>query len=303
MGDAKAKGVNAFSVLLDVVLIAWCSYRLWQGRTGMGWKALLVAVIVLSTFSLFGKLLGRAGGGAERSAAEGIHKLQKGMYAGAHEYREVDDSALRGLDADFYARSTAAFKEIGFRQVGQIVDVTAERVTPWARAVIRCLLDASGTVMAGMYDVRFRSWFRGLQMIRVLPRDLRTIDLETELSNGQFVSTSNASQAALASEFAGVHRRFFSPDVPIPELVERHREFVGQVLAECVPEVRPIVHTNLREYRASQDRLQLLKSAHRASPDYDPGEEIARIQGRPLNEAEQRIAEHVRALRNKEPSE
>jgi hypothetical protein len=261
-------------------------------------------MIVFSLLSLLIKLFTRGVGvHDERSAAQNIHSLQKGMYSGAHEYRHADDSELRGLNVDFYDRSTAAFESIGFRRMGQIINVTAQRVTPWAYAVLRCFVDPSRTVMGAVYDVRFRSWYRGLQLIGVLARNMRTIDLETELSDGQFVCTSNASQAALASDFTGVHRRFFSKDVPIPELVERHREHIAQVLAGCEPNVRPIAHSSFEEYRASQDRLQLLKSAHRASQNFDPAAELARIQGRPLTKREQQVARQIEELRENERNE
>jgi hypothetical protein len=298
MSQSPAQRPSPVSILLDVGLIAWCSFRLWQGNLGTAWRTIFVLLIGFSAFSLFAKLFGGSG---ERRAAKGIHKLQKGMYSGAHEYRHVDDSALAGLDASFYERATAALEELGFRRVGQIVDATAERVTPWARAVIRCHLDADRTAMAGVYDVRMRNWYRGLQLMRVLPGDFRTIDLETELSDGRFVATSNASEAAKASDFTGIHRRFFSKDVPIADLVEHHRQHVRECLAigDGIA-AEPVAHADLVAYRASQDRMQILKSKHRASAAYDPAEEIARITGRPLGPQESAVAEQLREMRETE---
>ena len=305
MSQSAAKTVSPLSVLFDVALIAWSSYRLWQGAAGI-WRVLYVAVIAMCGFSLLSKLLLRGVGtdGSGQSTAEGIRELQKNLYSGAHEYRPADDSELRGLDGSFYDRATAALEQLGFRRVGQIVDATAERTTPWARAVLRCFLDRDGTTMGAVYDVRFRSWYRGLQLIRFLPKDLRTIDLETELSDWRFVATSNATDAAMASEFPGVHRRFFSKDVPIPELLEHHRRHVH----ECLnlgggSPAHPLVLRTYEDYRAAQDRLQILKSAHRSSSAYDPAEEMSRITGRPLNADEQRVADRVREMREAERRE
>jgi hypothetical protein len=222
------------------------------------------------------------------------------MYVGPHEYRDADDSELRGLDPAFYERATSDLREHGYRVVGQTVDVTAERVTPWARGVVRCMLDTTGTVTVGVYNLKFSGWHRLFQIVGALSRDLRTIDLETELSDGQFVTTSNATDAALASEFTGVHRRFYPKDVGAADLVERHREHVTEVVAACAEGVHPVALRNFRDVRASQERLQVLKSAHRASPDFDPGEEVARIARGPMTDQERRVAEHVRELHRRE---
>jgi hypothetical protein len=302
MSQPKPKVASPGSILLDVAILAWCSYRLWQGTSGWGWKVLFIVVIVISGLSLFGKLMRRGVGAGEddRSTAENIHNLQKGMYAGPHEYRDADDAELRGLDPAFYERTTVALRQLGFRVVGQIVDVTAERVTPWARGVVRCLLDTGGTVTAGVYNVKLRGWYRLFQIFGALSRDLRTIDLETELSDGQFVTTSTAGDAALASEFTGVHRRFYPKDVGVADLVERHREHVTEAVAACAQGVHPVALRNFRDVRASQERLQVLKSAHRASPDFDPGEEVERIARGPMTDQERRVAEHVRELHRRE---
>jgi hypothetical protein len=302
MSQSPAKRPSVGSILFEVALIAWCSYRLWQGDLGPFWKTIFVVIVGFSTFALFTKLSAMGLFGlSEQSAAEGIHEMQKGMYAGAHEYRHVDDSALKGLDVSFYERATAALEELGFRRMGQIVDVTAERVTPWARAVLRCHLDTTNTIMAAAYDVKMRKWYRGLQLMRVLPGDFRTIDLETELSDGRFVATSNAPEAAKATDYPGIHRRFFSRDVPIAELVEHHRQHVRECLAtDDGISAEPVVQESFEAYRASQDRMQILKSKHRASAAYDPAAEIQRVMGRPLNEQEWNVANQVREMRQSE---
>jgi hypothetical protein len=298
---AQSPAQRPVTVLIDLAFIAWCSYQSWRATSTYG-RVFWGFLVALFLASLLGKLFARgAGAGPEEDAAKSIHAMQKGLYSGTHEYRHVDDSALQGLNVLFYEHATAALEQLGFRRMGQIVNLTAERVTPWARAVLRCFLSPDGTIMAAAYDVRMRSWYRGLQLIRVLPTDLRTIDLETELSDGRFVATSTATSAAKASDTPGVHRRFFSKDVPIADLVEHHRQHVQECLGGG--DVRPVAHADFVAYRASQGRLQLLKSAHRNSRNYDPGEEIARVAGRPLNPQEQRLADQVRDLRESERRE
>lgn len=294
MSPTPPQRASVGSILFEVVIIAWCGYRLWQGDMSTTWKTIFVVVIGFSAFALLTKLTGGRPGAAtpERSAAEGINELQKGMYSGAHEFRHVDDTALKGLDASFYGRATAALKGLGFRRMGQVVDVTAERVTPWARAVIRCFLDETNTVMAAIYDVEMRNGISG---------DFRTIDLETELSDGRFVATCNAPEAAKASDFPGIHRRFFSRDVPIADLVEHHRQFVRECQsARQGISAEPVVITSFEAYRASQDRMQILKSKHRNSAEYDPAEEIQRVMGHPLSPQERAVADHVRDIRESE---
>jgi hypothetical protein len=54
--------------------------------------------------------------------------------------------------------------------------------------------------------------------------------------------------------------------------------------------------------RASQDRQQLLKNAHRNSPDFDHHAEWQKIAGRPLRPNEVELVEHVaEAIHGREP--
>jgi hypothetical protein len=166
---------------------------------------------------------------------------------------------------------------------------------PWAKVVTRSFLSADGTVMGGVFDIRARGAMRFLQLISVLPRRLRAVEFETELSDGTFVTTSDAKQASKASEFTGISRQFLPQGTAPAKLFEAHQHHLRAQL-DAKPDVTPMISHTAKDLWASQDRQQMIKSRHRNSAEYDPAENVARIVGKPLNELQRAAAEEAAAL-------
>jgi hypothetical protein len=297
-GTGGKPSLSLANLFWPLLLAAYSIYRLVLTRPlplpTMLWYGFIA---VLSVLLVFAVLLGRAAG-TPKEAAKSIDDMNRAVYAGVHERRSTDESTITEyrLDLGFYRRSTEALENLGFRTLADYVDVTMERATPWAKAVIRSFLHVDGKVMAGVFDIRMSGWQRSLQVIGLMPRSLRAIDMETELSDGSFVTTSDAVQAGKTLEFPGISRRFLPAGTSPADLSVAHRDHLRDLLAQKTASVIPLVLRSFADLCASQDRLQLLKSSHRSSAAFDAAAQLARIAGRPLTDPQSEMAREVADL-------
>jgi hypothetical protein len=89
---------------------------------------------------------------------------------------------------------------------------------------------------------------------------------------------------------------FLAPGTPTAEMLAAHHEHLRQ-RREASPYIEPLRFATFAELAASQDRMQALKGRFRMSGEYDPALEMEKMSGRPLSEAEQRVAEELAARR------
>ncbi len=288
---AEPTGIG--SVLWPLTLVAWGVYRVARPGPSRMWD--WVMILGGGVFALLGLVAWRT---SPTRGAKDIEKLNRELYGGVHQRRVVDESTIAayGLDIDFYQRTTQALGWLGFRQLKDIVDVETEQAWLKCRAVIRTFLSRDGTTMAGVYHARFGGWVRLLAMVGLLPRKHQITDFETELSDGTFVTTSDASSAGKTSEFPGVARLFLSPGVSTADLWAAHTEHVGRELAGRQGGVMAVVMRTYEELGAAQDRLQLLKCAYRNSAAFDPAAECARVAEKPLTPEQQAMADEAARL-------
>ena len=282
----RAQGNRASwkSFVGPVVLIAlgsWRQYVRWgsgAGGDGPGWLLIVVGLASAATIGL-NRLMGEfAELDSPADGAEGIAGLYERLYCGAHEYRRANGADMRGLDRRFYESATAALAAAGFRPLGDVVDATSERAVTWARAVVRVMVREDGTVTAGIYHLKFRGFPRLLQWLGVAPRDTRFVSLETELADGTFVTTGNDREINTTSKVPGVARLQLTVRTPPEVLLSEHARNLRHVLS-CKPGVQPLALRTLKEVLESQNRLEELKSAHRASPQFDMAAEVERSSG------------------------
>ena len=252
------------------------------------------AVMVISW--LISWLLSRLG---PRRSAKAILDTQKKLYSERHEYRTVSAHDFRDLDLAYYDETQAWLEAQGFRHLGDVENVTLARTMPRARAFIRSMVSADGTISAGVYDVRLKSWMRLLQRLFVLPRDMRTLDLETELSDGTFVATSNNLGADAMTPPPGLDRSLYPRETLPEELLSCHTRAVKQALASS-PGVTAVAHRTLDELLEAEHRLQAMKNAHRKSIGYVDRRELARIDGGKNPQAAQELADEIEAIKAEE---
>ncbi|MDB5293522.1 MAG: hypothetical protein JWL69_4763, partial [Phycisphaerales bacterium] len=105
----------------------------------------------------------------------------KAMYGEIHEYREATDADFTPLDRGRYESATQELADLGFRQLGDLVDATIEKLTG-VRLVIRTFASHDGTTLAGIYHLKTATPNRGAG--GAVPF---YCDLETEFSDGTFL--------------------------------------------------------------------------------------------------------------------
>ncbi len=287
------------SLLFHLAFAAWGAYLIVKpGDVGMFQGTFAVLLIIFGIGMFFLGIVAQFAKTPSEAAAS-MAKMEREMYTPVHEKRRVDGEATiraYGLDREFYRTRTADLEAAGFRNVGDHVDVTAERATPWARAVIRAFIGEGGTTMAGVYDVRVRGLFRLAQLFGVIARDMRSVDFETEFTDGTFAGTSNAVAASKTTEVPGISRLFLPLRSTTRELLDAHHAHVKRLLNEK-PGVAPIRVATFADVEASQDRMQAMKSRFRRSAAFNSVEETERIMGRPLSDDQRRAAEEAEARR------
>jgi hypothetical protein len=302
-GQKPKKTPTVLNLVWSVVIIAVAVYDLRHG-SGSTFSlvtniALLVLGVLLAVFWLLMKAAGPMGDPAD--AADAYAEQQRTLYGGLHEYREATEQDLRLLDGKFYDRATADLTAAGFRHMRDVVNVTVSSVWPRNLAVLRGFVGDHETTMAAAYHLRIFGPVRVLQVLGVIARNLRTIEFETELSDGTFVTTANDAVSNKSTGYPFIDRQQFQPDTPLRQMLESHRARLAAIVASR-PGVEPVRIHNYTDYRAAQDRVHLLKSAHRRSPDFDYRAEWQKVAGRPLRPDEERMVDQGAVRIHSSPS-
>ena len=265
--------------LFAFVLLAVALYLIIRRpETGiLGWF-LRGAMIVLSLAQLAIWWLTRGMATDTAGAADDIVRMQKALYSDAHEYRAVQPGEIHGLDIPFYDRTQQYFQTQQFRHLGDIEDLTATREFPKMRTFIRVMSGDGGATQVAIYHVKMRGIYRLLQTFKVIPKNLKMIDLETELSDGSFMVTANSQGSDTTGAVPGVVRFQHPFDTAAADLLKLHREQVEQAIRRD-PVVQPVRANTLDDLIASQHRLQAIKNAHKASIGYMDAKEFRQIAG------------------------
>lgn len=216
-----------------------------------------------------------------RSGARSLFSSIKSVYAGDHDYVSVDPRAFDWMSLDYYSRMTPALEERGFLHLEDLEDLTLTRAFPLTRTFVRCFTGAEGTIVAGIYDLKPRGWYRLLQMAGAIPKDLRTIDLETELSDGGFVLSTTADRKLASIDIPPeADAGYYPRGMPLDDFLDDHTARV-QAKLDANPGLDLIrVHTAV-ECRAMQTRLQRLKNRFKKDRGYLTAGDIARAANDP----------------------
>lgn len=190
----------------------------------------------------------------------------KVYFAEQHDYRDAVETDFAGLDVDWYQQSTAQLEAAGFRRLGDVVNATIERQAN-VRPVLRRMVSADGTTTAALFHL-------------VLPnkpdKSFRTIDLETEYTDGTFCLTSNTADTDLTTSPPALHRNRQPAATPLADLLASH-EAEKQKLLAAKPGVSCVVVTTAEDSMAAQRRQQVIKNAFRKGIGFVDPEEVRRI--------------------------
>jgi hypothetical protein len=256
----------------------------------MIWFLLLVGVIFLAEY-LLGSLFTKT----PKRAAQEIVADTKALYSQQHEFAEVAASSFPDVDQSYYERMKGEFESLGFRYLVDMEDRTANRQYPRMRTFLRCFLGDGGAISGAVYHLKLRGHFRFLQLVGILPRQPYFIDLETELSDGTFVATSNTLGGDLSSPVPGISYKRCPQHVSLGVMLESHR---SQLASQAAAGSAPRVMRSVPDLWAMQHRLQLLKNAHKAGLGYVDHEQIAGALARAgASGQEEALARELRQLR------
>ncbi len=179
-------------------------------------------------------------------------------------YQEVSLNEFEKADRAFYRETTRFFESEQFSHLGDVEDIAETREHPSRRTCIRMLAASDGSALAAIYHVPLS----GILGIVKLVIPLKFVELETELSDGEFLATTNN---GLGESNPHIDKSVDIQATP-GQLLERHRERVRDYLVDHPgTRIRPL--SSLREAVEAQRRKQLLKAR--------PAPERARRKARP----------------------
>lgn len=232
---------------------------------------------------IFGWLLQMFLGYMIKRGAKKIHDQAKKAVSTPPAYREVRvknfpdaRKEFPNLDYDFYDSMESQLRQRGFSYHGDWEDTSITAQHPNMKTFIRVLLSADGTIAAGIYDVKPKGWLRLLQKVNLIEKDMRTLDLETEFTNGAFLGTHTIHPKSLLRETPGITRVLRPRGTSASALLEVHERILAD-WKQNHPEFVPVVLRSAAEAQAMQHRMQQLKQKHREATGYFTREDMNRI--------------------------
>src|SRR5688500_5561608 len=248
MSARKTKPLPLFPLLM-LGTAAYLIVR--RPETGVGAWILRGALVGLALLWLAWWWLTRDIPTDTADAADDIIRTQKALYAEQHEFRTVRPDEIRGLDLAFYDRTEQFFRSQQFKLLADVEDVTATREFPKMRTFLRVMSGDGGATQLAFYHIKMRGFYRLLQTFGVLPKNLKMIDLETEMSDGTFIVTANSQGSDTTGAVPGVARFQHPLDTPPGDLLKMHREQVQQSCRRD-PALQPVRVGTIQEMIASQ---------------------------------------------------
>lgn len=228
-----------------------------------------------------------------QQAAERIIANMKKAYSGPLTYRDVREEDFRHLDLKAFRAFQTQHEALGFRHLRdvEIAEISDSPTTLIARTFIRTLVSADGSIVADYYQVKPRMdrllklTLRGLMNGRWLdtPRFfLKTLKTkhctgyESELSNGHFVTTSNAEGAASISLPPTIDSQFHPyGTLPAVLALQHTRRLRAALAAQAGLQARAIRTPD--DLMKMQLRLKQQKDAHRATVSWVTQSELKQM--------------------------
>ena len=201
------------------------------------------------------------------SEGESLMKMLEAVYQPEHEYVKVDENDFQHLDLNFYSTVTAGLKNLGFTHLSDEEDITLrdadEGPALFYPIMIRALVSEDGTIMAGLYHPKMKWWISALVML-MRQHPGKIVDFETELSNGMFITTTNAKSIEPLNQSDRIISQCFPKKTSYQELLDLHQDRLTRYLLEN-SNVVPLKIENREKMIASQNRLQAIKSLYRGA--------------------------------------
>lgn len=223
----------------------------------MGW--ILGVAVIWAAVKLWGLH-------SRKKGAQQLVDLVRHLYSGRHEYRDADPARFPHLDLRFYDETARLLEREGFVRLGDLEDVTNNEA-PGAVGVplfIRGLTGESGRILAGIYHFRMMGWRAWVVRLNGGAKSFKVVDFETDLSDGAFLMTSNATSARAMSLPPQILADYLPSGCSPLEALEAHRRRLAGYLAEH-PEVQVQPITTTEQAIAVIHRIEDLKAEYRRS--------------------------------------
>jgi hypothetical protein len=214
------------------------------------------------------------------------------VYGEPHELARVSPAAFPEADLEFYDRARAAFEKKSYRWLADVEDLTLTRIYPQNRTFLRLFVDAGSMIRASVYHLHPRGVVLSmLQLVQLYPRNLRVIELVSEVQ-GVFLVTSNTH---------GIDRLEPPPEARIErlpmvtaldEIVQRHERRITELLRSH-PERIPVHFETYEDVLASVGRAHVSMARHRQKVGGLSRDELERLKGRPLSASEEAFLREV----------
>lgn len=194
---------------------------------------------------------------ARYGAKAGASKLEdtmRTMFEPDPHYVPTHAKEYAHLDLAFYDAAAQEAASRGFRLLGDVDPKHVAQQEHMHPTFLRVLTDDASTTIA-VYNLRMRGWLRWLAWPM---RNLRTCDVESELSDGTFIVTNNAWNARHFEQTSAIESFYMPNDTALAALLERHAERLAERL-RSTPELRAVAITTLEQMTASQVRMHHIK--------------------------------------------
>jgi hypothetical protein len=217
------------------------------------------------------------------AAARNILDINLAIYSlEPHEHRSASVEEFPTADRGYYDNFRTVFEGYGFRFMGDTENMTLARVFPNMRTLMRRMASADGTIVADCFQARLPN------------RDVKTLDLETELDDGTFLVTANIETQT--RETPGIEARRCAYDTPFEELLRLHKERIAKTL-RMRPSLTLTQVGSLDDAIAFSRRMHKRKSLHRLSTGLFTAEDMRKQRGRELNANELAIMAELDKLK------
>ena len=192
----------------------------------------------------------------QKEAVERIGESVKTLALEQFEYISVDAARFKLLDLAFYDNGRRHLETLGYRFLDDQENITLRRRSGIS-TFIRILVSGDQTTMADFYHFvpQFTSRLLGAKSAKVL-------DLETWLSDGCFVCTSNAEMAGKLESPPAIDALRMPAGTTWDTLIQAHQNRVAKYLA-AHPGVEAIKLKSMADVRRAQDEQQRIKAEFR----------------------------------------
>lgn len=222
------------------------------------------------------------------SAARGMRARIDAVYSQPHEFAKVDPAAFPEADLRFYDRGRLELEKLGYRFIADVEDITMTEASPMSRTFMRLFSDRGGLVRAALYHVQPRGMVISiLQLVQVVPRHLRIIELVTEI-DGKFLATANTQNLDRLEPPQEVRTERLPMSAAIGTVVEHHQARITAWL-KAHPDRVPRAVVDYEEVMASMARSHLAMARHRQKVGGLSRDELEKLKGRPLNAYEEQF--------------